>query len=77
LKHGELEKEHLDKDLLISIQADIFLSVLKKSLKTQSSNNISMNMLKDQDLAEDLDFDCINIYVSYLFFPLKDYHHNL
>ena len=74
MKDGDQEKEHLDKDLLISIQADIFLSVLKKSLKTQSTTNTFMNMLKDQDLAEDLDFDYLKVYVSYLFITLKVIH---
>lgn len=63
LKHGELEKVLLEQDQLISTQADIYHLVLDKLLRTQLITNISMNMLKDQDLAEDLVFDYLNIKI--------------
>ena len=57
LKHGELEKVPWDKDLQTLTQADIFLSVLEKSLKIQLINRTFTIMSKDPDLAEDSDFD--------------------
>jgi hypothetical protein len=63
LNNGELEKVHFIIDLLILTQADMSHSALGKLFKTLLINNTSMNMLKDQGLAEDLDFDYLKIYV--------------
>lgn len=53
LKDGEPQEVLLEADPLTSTQADTLHSVLKKSLKTQLTKLIFMNMLKDQDSAED------------------------
>ena len=67
--HGDNAKEHFVPDQLILIQADMYHSVQNKLLKIQLINNTSMNMLKDQDLAEGLDFDYLNIKI----YPLSNF----